>query len=125
MSESKTVLIVDDEPMVRYLIQAVLADSGLRLLEASNGVDALAVAEQERPHVVLLDVGMPGLNGLEVCRRLKVGPSTCGIAVMMLTALAQETDRDAAHAAGADAYITKPFKPLELRAEVDQLLARL
>lgn len=124
MSDPQTVLIVDDEPVIRILIQAALADKPLRILEASSGADAIDVAERERPNLVLLDVGLPGLSGLEVCKRLKSSASTSGIAIVMITALAQTTDREASFAVGADGHITKPFSPLKLCIEVDRLLAR-
>jgi CheY-like chemotaxis protein len=114
MTSSKTVLVVDDEPVVRALIKATLRKSSLRMLEAANGTDALQLAVQEQPDIVLLDVGLPGLDGYAVCRAIKSNPATTRIKVIMLTARAQKYDQAHGEAAGADAYITKPFSPQEL-----------
>jgi DNA-binding response OmpR family regulator len=119
--DEKTVLIAENERVLRTLIRASLRKSPLRVLEAVTGTEALALARKERPDVLLLDVGMPGLDGYAVCRALKGDPYTAGIRVVMLTARAQRADRDRGLEAGADGYITKPFNTDELRAQVEQL----
>jgi DNA-binding response OmpR family regulator len=121
MPDEKTVIIAENERMLRTLIRATLRNSRLRLLDAVNGTQALALARQERPDVLLLDVGLPGLDGYAVCRALKSDPQTAGIRVVMLTARAQRADRDRGVEAGADSYITKPFNTDELRAHVERL----
>jgi CheY-like chemotaxis protein len=119
----KTVLVVDDEEMVRELLLATLRASPYRVLSAGNGQEALAVARAQRPDLVLLDRTMPGCDGLEVCRLLKGDPETGRITIIMLTARSQPQDRAAALAVRADGYVTKPFRPGDLlrllRARLD------
>ena len=122
MSEQKSVLIADNERVLRSLIRATLRKTDVRVLEATSGTEALAVARQEHPHVLLLDVGLPGLDGYAVCRALKKDPQTADIRVVMLTARAQRADRERGAEAGADSYITKPFSTDELREHVQRLL---
>lgn len=122
MAEQKSVLIAENERVLRTLIRATLRNCHVRLLEAASGTEALAVAQQEHPHVLLLDVGLPGLDGYAVCRALKKDPRTADIRVVMLTARAQRADRERGSDAGADSYITKPFSTDELREHVQRLL---
>jgi two-component system alkaline phosphatase synthesis response regulator PhoP len=122
VSEQKSVLIADNERVLRSLIRATLRKTDVRVLEATSGTEALAVARQEHPHVLLLDVGLPGLDGYAVCRALKKDPQTADIRVVMLTARAQRADRERGAEAGADSYITKPFSTDELREQVQRLL---
>ena len=89
--------------------------------EAADGVEALEKARDQSPRLVLLDIMMPRLDGLEVCRQLKADPDTSDIVVVMLTAQAQERDRDQGLAAGADDYFTKPFSPLALLNMVERV----
>jgi CheY-like chemotaxis protein len=107
-------LIADDEPAVRALVRVTLEDDDYRILEAADGVEALQKIRDENPSLVLLDIMRPGMNGLEVCRIVKSDPTTSGTVVVMLTAQAQQRDRDRGLAAGADVYFTKPFSPLAL-----------
>ena len=118
----KTVLVVDDEEMMRELLQAALRSAPYRVLSACDGDEALAVARTHRPDVVLLDVMMPKRDGLEVCRLLKSDPETDAIAVIMLSAQAQPEDRAAAAAAGADGYVTKPFRAFDLLLRLKERL---
>ena len=113
-SELRTVLIADDEEALRALVRVTLDTGRFAILEASNGLDALALARHHKPDLVFLDWAMPGLSGLEVCRRLRADDLTKHLTVVMLTARAQEFDRAAAMEVGVDAYITKPFSPLRL-----------
>lgn len=110
-----TVLVVDDESAIRALIGAALAEH--TVIEAADGPSALALARAHRPEVILLDIALPGLNGLDVCRRLKADPATADAAVLFLTGLAQAPDRLA-----ADGWIAKPFSPGTVVREVDQAL---
>jgi two-component system alkaline phosphatase synthesis response regulator PhoP len=112
-------LIADDEPAVRALVHVTLEGEEYEILEAADGLEALEVARDESPSLVLLDIMMPRLDGLEVCRQLKSDPDTSDIVVVMLTAQAQ--DRDQGLAAGADDYFTKPFSPLALLNMVERV----
>src|SRR5437870_3095551 len=108
-STVRTVLIVDDNADLRELVRISIERGPYRTLEAADGESALVVAEQARPDLVLLDVGLPALDGFTVCRRLKAGAATRDIKILMLTASVQNENRELALAAGADGYITKPF----------------
>jgi two-component system phosphate regulon response regulator PhoB len=113
-----TVLIADDEPAILELVRFTLEGEGVRVLEAADGQQAMALALAERPDLVLLDLRMPGLDGVEVCRRLRAEPALGRSRIVMLTAASQRADRARARAAGADDYLTKPFSPLALFALV-------
>jgi CheY-like chemotaxis protein len=117
-----SVLIVDDDPSIRKLVATTLEDvAGFELVEAADGDEALELAREEAPAIVLLDIDMPGIDGLEACRRLRAEPQTAEATVVMLTAAADEEAERAAEEAGADLFITKPFSPLELLRLVDDL----
>ncbi|RLT42550.1 MAG: DNA-binding response regulator [Chloroflexi bacterium] len=115
------ILIVDDEPKIVRLAKDYLERSGFRTLPASDGITALAAARQERPDLVVLDLNLPGMDGLDVCRALRRESS---VPVIMLTARAEETDRLIGLELGADDYIVKPFSPRELVARVRAVLRR-
>ena len=117
----KKLLIADDEDGVRALVRMTLRAGSYGILEATDGDEALAVARQHLPELLLLDVMMPGLSGVEVCRALKADPQTAGMNILMLTARAQVKDRKAGLAAGADGYFTKPFSPLALISKVAEV----
>jgi two-component system, OmpR family, phosphate regulon response regulator PhoB len=114
-------LIADDEAAVRALVHVTLEGDDYTILEAADGVEALEVARTELPNLVLLDIMMPRLDGLEVCRRLKRDPRTGHAVVVLLTAQAQQRDRDRGLQAGADDYFTKPFSPLALLNMVQEI----
>ena len=121
---TRTILVVDDDPLVRKLITATLEDvGGFRLREAGDGEEALATAVAESPQIVLLDVDMPRLDGVETCRRLRSDPATADATIVMLTGM-PGIDEDRAVAAGADLFLTKPFSPLRLLRLVDAIGAR-
>ncbi|HJW60529.1 MAG TPA: response regulator, partial [Actinomycetota bacterium] len=117
-------LIADDEPAVRALVHVTLEGDEYEILEAADGVEALEVARDEAPRLVLLDIMMPRLDGLEVCRQLKADPDTSDIVVVMLTAQAQDRDRDQGLAAGADDYIQKSGEFVVLKARVRAQIRR-
>jgi len=122
---TRKVLIVDDDPFIRKLIETTLEDvGGVRVVEAGDGQEALAVADREHPDLVLLDVMMPRLDGIEACRRLRAKPDTADVPVVMLTASDRFEDRAKATAAGADRYLRKPFSPLDLLRLVEGLPKR-
>ena len=120
------ILIVDDEEPLRLLVRATLEDESgegrYEIIEAADGNEALEVARRERPELVLLDIQMPGLSGLEVCKMLKDDPATSDLMIVMLTAKGQQSDRERGFAAGADDYFAKPFSPLELLQLVDRVM---
>lgn len=116
-----TVLVVDDERPLLELVRGYLEREGFRVLAAEDGPTALALAEVERPDLVVLDLMLPGLDGLEVCRRLRRFSDAY---VVMLTARAEEVDTIVGLSVGADDYITKPFSPRVLVARVRAMLRR-
>ena len=121
MARVQTVLIVDDEPIVREVVVSYLRRDGYRTLEAAEGEEACKLAESERPDLIVLDLMLPGLDGLSVCRRLR---SFSQVPVIMLTARGEEADRIVGLEVGADDYVTKPFSPRELAARVRTVLRR-
>ena len=120
----KTLLIVDDEPTNVQLIRMLAEDVGLpvRLRTASNGLEAVTLARELAPALVLMDLKLPVLDGLEATRRLKADPATASIPVIALTAQAMVGDRERALAAGCDGYLTKP---IDLQALLHLLRERL
>lgn len=117
----KTILLADDEAHLRTLVRTTLDQPGYRILESEDGATALALAQRERPDVVVLDWMMPNMTGLEVMSALRRDAATAGIPVILLTAKGQRSDVTQALASGASAYLAKPFSPLELLAKVDEL----
>jgi len=109
-----TILIADDKAPIVELVRFTLEDDHVQVVGAFDGVTALELARAVRPDLVLLDVQMPHLGGLEVCRRLRQTPGCAQTRIVMLTAAAQAEDRARGLAAGADEYLTKPFSPLAL-----------
>jgi two-component system, OmpR family, phosphate regulon response regulator PhoB len=116
---NRMVLIADDDPALRLLVSTTLSGDEYTILEAENGVDALFKTKAQHPLLVLLDVNMPELDGLEVCRRIKSDPELQDVKVVILTGSQQPSDEEAGMAAGADTYLTKPFRPLELLKVID------
>ncbi len=121
---NETILAVDDEEHIIELVTFNLKAAGYRVLTAATGEDALKVCEAEQPNMVLLDIMLPGIDGLEVCRRLKGDRLTANIPIIMLTARGEEVDKVLGLELGADDYITKPFSVRELVARVKALLRR-
>ena len=119
-----TVLLCDDEEVLRSLVRATLDDDGYSILEARDGDESLELARSVRPDLIVLDMMMPGRSGLDVLQELRKDPELENTPVVMLTARARQSDRDAAVAAGADRYLSKPFSPLELISVVEDLLDR-
>jgi two-component system, cell cycle response regulator len=108
------VLLVDDDPLILEVLSTILDLEEFDVVTASNGRKALAAVDASRPDVVVCDVMMPEVDGLEVCRRLKSDPATVDLPVILLTARDRPEDRQAGEDAGCDAYLTKPFSPLQL-----------
>ena len=116
-----TVLVVDDEPIVRNVVVRYLERDGYRTLEAADGNEARRLLERHLPSLVVLDVMLPGLSGLELCRWIRSRSET---PIVMLTALGEETDRIVGLELGADDYLTKPFSPRELAIRVRNVMRR-
>ena len=117
-----TILVCDNEEILRGLVRASLDGNGYTLVEARDGDEAVEQARLVRPDLILLDMMMPGQSGLDVLAELRRDPELRGTPVLMLTARAQLTDREAAHLAGADRFLAKPVSPLELDGVVKELL---
>lgn len=111
---TRKMLIVDDNGELRKILKLAFGYGKYKLLEAENGEQAIEVAERELPEVVVLDIMMPGIDGIEVCRRIKANPLLENSYVIMLTGLVQQEDRDTGMGAGADFYMTKPFSPTDI-----------
>jgi DNA-binding response OmpR family regulator len=120
----KRILVADDEPDVLALLTLNLQRAGFEVLRAEDGERALRVAREENPALVVLDLMMPGLSGLEVAKQLKQSPATAGIPVLMLTAKSEEVDRIVGLELGADDYVTKPFSPREIVLRIQSVLRR-
>jgi CheY-like chemotaxis protein len=119
---TRGVLIVDDDPFIRKLVATTLEDvAEFELYEAADGIEALEVAQRERPTLILLDIDMPRLDGIATCRRLRQHPATGGATIVMLTAVRGDGVERLAEDAGADLFLTKPFSPLALLKLVDGL----
>jgi len=119
----KTILVVEDQADIRRLVRWSLEDADYVIHEAANGTLGLQLAHTVNPDLVLLDVMMPGgIDGFEVCSRLRQDPNFANTLVVMLTAKATADDRDRGGAAGANAFLPKPFSPAKLLALVDTLL---
>ena len=118
---NELILVVDDEPKIVRLARDYLEQSGFRVFPANDGPSALAAARQEKPDLVVLDLNLPGKDGLDVCRALR---RESAVPIIMLTARAEETDRLIGLELGADDYIVKPFSPRELVARVRAVLRR-
>src|SRR4030095_15453147 len=121
---AREVLVVEDEPDIRRLVVLHLERDGFRCRTAANGLDALREAKANVPELVVLDLMLPGLDGLEVCRRLRSDASTAGVPIIMLTAKSDEVDRVVGLEGGAAEYGGKPFSPKELVARVRAVLRR-
>jgi two-component system alkaline phosphatase synthesis response regulator PhoP len=119
---NELILVVDDEPKIVSLARDYLVQAGFRVLSAGDGNTALAIARRERPDLVVLDLNLPKLDGLDVCRALR---RESDVPIIMLTARVEETDRLIGLELGADDYITKPFSPRELVVRVRVVLRRV
>jgi len=124
MGENKPkVLIVDDSANIRKLVGVVLGKNEYELYEASNGLEALEKARRYSPDVMILDMMIPGVNGINVCKGIKNDPKTSSTSVLFLTSESSDEAREKACEAGAQVYMTKPFEPKDLRTAVKVLLS--
>ncbi|MCX6049167.1 MAG: response regulator transcription factor [Chloroflexi bacterium] len=124
---SMTILVIEDEPQIRKVMEGYLRQAGYQVLSAADGVTGLALAQQEKPALLVLDLMLPGLDGWEITRRLRSSsdPALASLYIIMLTARVEETERIVGLEMGADDYVTKPFSPRELVARVRAALRRL
>jgi two-component system alkaline phosphatase synthesis response regulator PhoP len=118
---SATILVVEDEASIRTVARAYLEQAGYRVLLAETGPAGLQLAQHERPDLIILDLNLPGMDGMEVAARLR---AESDVFILMLTARSEEADRVAGLRIGADDYLTKPFSPRELVARVEAILRR-
>ena len=118
------VLVADDDRDIRELVAFKLAQAGYEVLSAEDGPSALAAARERQPDLAVIDVMMPGMSGLDLCRELRRAPVGAAVPVILLTAKAQEGDVERGFAVGADDYVVKPFSPRELVRRVQAVLAR-
>ena len=117
-----TVVLAEDDVDIRDLVQIVLEGLDLTVTAVGNGAEALAECRRLKPKLLLLDITMPVMNGLEVCREVRADPDLEDLPVILMTARAQASDVQAGMEAGADTYIIKPFGPIELREHVENIL---
>ena len=123
MTTRPLILVADDNADILELVKAVLERSGYEVVAVSDGAQALASVDERKPDLAVLDITMPGINGLEVLRRLRADTRTSGLPVVLLSAQVQEADVDRGFATGASAYLKKPFSPSELTERVADLLS--
>lgn len=120
----KTILVVDDEAHIQELIKFNLTKNGFKVITADNGIDALKIAEDEKPDLIFLDLMLPGMDGLEVCKSIRKSSSIESTPIIMITAKGEELDKILGLELGADDYITKPFSVRELVARAKAILRR-
>jgi DNA-binding response OmpR family regulator len=118
---SETILVIDDSDDIRALLSVALKDGGYRVVEAANGPDGIAAYHAHQPDLILLDIGLGSMDGLEVCRQLRTVSSA---PIIFLTARTDEVDQLVGFAAGGDDYVTKPFSPKVVLARISSLLRR-
>ena len=121
-SDAGTILVADDSMTILAMVSSRLTRAGYDVVTAARGDDALRLVQEKRPHLVLLDVEMPGLDGVEVARRIRADEALAGTFIVLLTSLSEASEVAAGMAAGADAYLTKPFSPQDLQTQVEQLI---
>jgi phosphate regulon transcriptional regulator PhoB len=123
-TSGQKILVVEDEPDIRKLVNYNLAQEHFKVIEAEDGEQALKVIQRDKPHLVVLDLMLPGLSGIELCKILRERSETAKLPILMLTAKAGEADRVVGLEMGADDYLAKPFSPRELVARVRAILRR-
>jgi two-component system cell cycle response regulator DivK len=121
MSE-RTILYIEDNEYNRKIVRRLLSNTSYRLVEAVDGESGVAMAQQQLPQLILMDVQLPRMSGLEATEVLKADPRTAHIPIIVITSFALSGDREKASAAGADSYLAKPYSPRELLALVRQFL---
>jgi len=124
MASAQKILVIEDEPDIRKLVQYNLTQEHFNVVEAEDGEQALSLLQREKPNLVILDLMLPGLSGMELCKILRQRSDTSRLPILMLTAKAGETDRIVGLEMGADDYLAKPFSPREMVARVRAILRR-
>ena len=117
-----TILLVEDDPDIRELVAYKLTRGGFEVIEAADGRAALLAARERPPDAVILDIRLPRLSGIEVCRELRAAPATAAVPIIMLTGAVRLQELEQAYAAGATDYLVKPFSPRELQRRVEAAL---
>jgi DNA-binding response OmpR family regulator len=120
---SKKILVIEDDPATTRLVDYSLRHEGYQVITAFNGLDGIRKAIKETPDLVILDVMLPGMDGFEICHRLRENPATEHLLILMFSAKAQETDKNTGLKVGADDYLPKPAAPAEIVKRVEKLLA--
>jgi CheY-like chemotaxis protein len=118
----KKILVVDDDPTSLRLLELILSKEGYQVISASNGLEALRKARTESPDLLILDVMLPGFDGLEVCHRLRSEPDMAKLPILMLSAKQQKSDQDAASKVGANAFLPKPVNRTALLSKVAEFV---
>ena len=119
------ILIADDDPDILDLAAFKLEQAGFDVVAVDNGLSALSAAHDEEPDLLVLDIMMPGMSGIDICRSLRADPSTSSVPVILLTSRGKEDDVEIGFTAGADDYVVKPFSPRELVSRVEAVVARM
>jgi len=122
LPQSDTILVADDSMTILAMVSSRLERAGYDVVTAARGDEALRLVQENRPRLVLLDVEMPGLDGVEVARRIRADEALAGTFIVLLTSLSEASEVATGMAAGADAYLTKPFSPQDLQTQVEQLI---
>ncbi|MCK4863608.1 MAG: response regulator [Dehalococcoidales bacterium] len=121
---TKKILVIEDDPAISRLVDYSLRHEGYAVVSASNGLEGIRKAHNDRPDLIILDVMLPGMDGFEICHRLRAEPDTAQLPILMFSAKAQEVDKDTGLKVGADDYLTKPAAPAEIISRVEALLAK-
>jgi len=122
MMDNNKILVVEDELMIRNVITMYLKKEGFTVFETGNGKEALSMTEKEKPALIILDIMLPGLSGLDVCKQIKTNAETKNIYVIILSAKGQEWEKVRGYQVGADLYETKPFSPKLLTQKIKSFL---
>jgi len=120
----KKILVIEDDPAISRLVDYSLRHEGYTVLSASNGLEGIRKAHNEAPDLIILDVMLPGMDGFEICHRLRAETDTAQLPILMFSAKAQEVDKDTVLKVGADDYLPKPAAPAEIVSRVEKLLAK-
>ncbi len=120
----KKILVIEDDPSTSRLVDYSLRHEGYQVLTASNGLEGIRKAHNEAPDLIILDVMLPGMDGFEICHRLRSEPDTAQLPILMFSAKVQEIDKETGLKVGADDYLSKPTAPAEIVSRVEKLLAK-